>query len=202
MLTPSVRLPTEQRQAHIVAAAVDLAGRIGPAAVTTGDIARAIGVTQGSLFKHFQTKEAIWLAVMEWVTQQLLERLEAAAGPPAPALDALGRVFRAHVDFVLEHPGVPRLIFHELQQAAGSPVKRQLTLLLQSYRELLTGLLQTARDCGEVPAGLDLQASVTLFVGIVQGLVMQSMLAGHGGDMQADAERVFPLYLRSMREAA
>lgn len=207
---PSVRLPTEERQALIVAAAIALAGRNSPAAITTGDIAREVGVTQGALFKHFATREAIWLAVMEWVTVQLLARLESAAAVQASgteaarsdmALDALARVFAAHIDFVIQCPGVPRLIFHDLQQPADSPLKRQLGLLLQRYRQLLARLLQGAVQQGQVPADLDIAASTTMFIGIVQGLAMQSILAGPGNDLSTEAARVLPLYLRSIRKA-
>ena len=34
----------------------------------------------------------------------------------ATGVGALEAVFQAHVDFVIAHPGVPRVIFHELQQ--------------------------------------------------------------------------------------
>jgi len=51
-----------------------------------------------------------------------------------------------------------------------------------------------------VPADLDQDAAATLFIGIVQGLVMQSMLSGMPGQMPAQAERVFTLYLRGLRE--
>jgi AcrR family transcriptional regulator len=207
---PPARLPTEARQALIVAAAIALAGRNSPAAITTGDIAREVGVTQGALFKHFATREAIWLAVMEWVTVQLLARLESAAAVQASgteaarsdmALDALARVFAAHIDFVIQCPGVPRLIFHDLQQPADSPLKRQLGLLLQRYRQLLMRLLQGAVQQGEVQADLDIAASTTMFIGIVQGLAMQSILAGPGNDLSTEAARVLPLYLRSIRKA-
>jgi len=207
---PPARLPTEARQALIVAAAIALAGRNSPAAITTGDIAREVGVTQGALFKHFATREAIWLAVMEWVTVQLLARLESAAAVQASgteaarsdmALDALARVFAAHIDFVIQCPGVPRLIFHDLQQPADSPLKRQLGLLLQRYRQLLMRLLQSAVQQGEVQADLDIAASTTMFIGIVQGLAMQSILAGPGNDLSTEAARVLPLYLRSIRKA-
>lgn len=207
---PPARLPTEARQALIVAAAIALAGRNSPAAITTGDIAREVGVTQGALFKHFATREAIWLAVMEWVTVQLLARLESAAAVQANgteaarsdmALDALARVFAAHINFVIQCPGVPRLIFHDLQQPADSPLKRQLGLLLQRYRQLLMRLLQGAVQQGEVQADLDIAASTTMFIGIVQGLAMQSILAGPGNDLSTEAARVLPLYLRSIRKA-
>ncbi len=206
-LTPTpARLPTAERQALIVAAAIALAGRHSPDAITTGDIAREIGLTQGALFKHFASREAIWLAVMESVTGQLMARLEDAARAPAdrpsasPSLDALARVFAAHIAFVMECPGVPRLIFHDLQQPADSPLKRQLGNLLQRYRQLLNQLLQNAVRNEEAPADLDLPGAVTMFIGIVQGLAMQSILSGPGADLSAEAARVFPLYLRCIRK--
>jgi TetR/AcrR family transcriptional regulator len=200
------RLPTEERQALIVAAAIELAAQTSPAAITTGDIAREIGLTQGALFKHFANREAIWLAVMEWVTGQLLARLEGAAQTPAEsassspalAIDALARVFAAHIDFVHECPGVPRLVFHDLQQPVDSPLKRQLGVLLQRYRKLLAQLLHAAVTNGEAPAELDVPAAATMFIGIVQGLAMQSILTGPGIDLRAEAARVFPLYLRAI----
>lgn len=194
------RLPTEERQAEIVAAALRLAREVSPALITTSDIAAAVGVTQGAVFKHFPTKDAIWLAAMAWVRERLLAALEAAAQAEPSPLGALAAVFRAHVAFVVAHPGVPRLIFHELQRPADSPVKQEVRALLQRYRRLLLGLFDAAVQQRQAPATLDKDAAATLFVGIVQGLVMQSMLNGKPVATKAEAERVFALYLRGIGE--
>jgi len=105
------------------------------------------------------------------------------------------------VDFVVAHPGVPRFIFHELQQPADTAAKEEVRALLQGYRKLLLRELNAAIQQGQVPADLDLEAAATLFVGIVQGLVMQSMLTGKPATMKAQADRVFALYLRGICEA-
>jgi TetR/AcrR family transcriptional regulator len=195
------RLPTEERQAEIVAAALRLARDNSPASITTGDIAAAIGVTQGAVFKHFPTKDAIWLAAMKWMREALLLKLDEAARAEGSAVHGLEAVFRAHVAFVVAHPGAPRIIFHELQQPTDSPVKQEVRALLQTYRQLLLALFKTGVMTGELPAGLDQEAAATLFVGIVQGLVMQSMLTGKPTAMKTQADGVFALYLRGIREA-
>lgn len=199
MATSTPRLATASRQAEIVAAALRLAQERSPALVTTTDIALAIGVTQGALFKHFESKEALWLAAMEWVREQLLQKLQAAAASSPQPLQGLRKVFEAHVDFVSQHPGVPRLIFHELQQPADSPLKEGVRSLMKGYRQLLLGLLKQAAQAGQLDPELDAPAAATLFVGIVQGLVMQSMLSGHTSTLRTEAPRVFELYLRSLR---
>jgi TetR/AcrR family transcriptional regulator len=194
------RLTTAERQAEIVAAALRLARDASPTLITTTDIASAIGVTQGAVFKHFPTKDAIWLAAMGWVREQLLDALTQAAQQAPTPLAGLQAMFHAHVGFVASHPGVPRLIFHELQQATDSAVKQQVRTLLQAYRQLLMRLLADAAERREVPADLDREAAATLFVGIVQGLVMQSMLNGKPATLKTHASRVFAIYLRGIQE--
>jgi AcrR family transcriptional regulator len=196
-----LRLPTEERQAEIVAATLHLASQISPSLVTTTDIAAAVGVTQGALFKHFPTKDAIWLAAMNWVCEQLLCRLQAAAISADSPVAALEAVFKAHIDFVVTHPGVPRLVFHELQRPADSAIKQEVRKLLASYRKLLLRLLDAAVQRGEASAPLDCEAAATMFVGIVQGLVMQSMAAGSPASMRTRSGPVFALYRRGLRES-
>lgn len=195
------RLPTEERQADIVMAALRLAREASPALITTTDIAAAIGVTQGALFKHFASKDDIWLAAMAWVRQALLSTLEGAAGVQASPSEALGAVFKAHIGFVLTHPGVPRLIFQELQRPADSPIKQEVRALLKDYRKLLRRLLDAAVTGGEVSREVDLDAAATLFVGVVQGLVMQSMVAGNATSMKIQADPVFAIYRRGICKA-
>ena len=49
---------------------------------------------------------------------------------------------------------------------------------------------------------LDNEAAATLFIGTIQGLVMQSLLAGDVTRIRRDAPRVFDIYRRGIRSAA
>jgi AcrR family transcriptional regulator len=190
--------PTHTRQAELVAAALALAAERSPAEVTTAALAQAVGITQGAVFRHFESKEAIWLAVIDFAHQDLLARLHAAAAAQTLPLAALRGVFMAHVDFVVEQPGVPRVIFQELQHPEDTPLKARVRGLMQAYRTLLVGLLQQAQAARQLAPGTDLQAAAVLFIGSVQGLVMQSLLSGQVGAMRALAPAVFDLFQQAI----
>ncbi|MBW8315060.1 MAG: TetR family transcriptional regulator [Hydrogenophaga sp.] len=190
--------PTHTRQAELVAAALALAAVRSPAEVTTAALAQTVGITQGAVFRHFKSKEAIWLAVIDFAHQDLLARLHAAAAAQVQPLAALRAVFMAHVDFVVEQPGVPRVIFQELQHPEDTPLKARVRRLMQAYRTLLTGLLQRAQAAQLLATGTDLQAAAVLFIGSVQGLVMQSLLSGQVGAMRALAPAVFDLFQQAI----
>ena len=108
----------------------------------------------------------------------------------------------SHVEFVVAHPGVPRMMFGELQRAELTPAKRMAQTLIQRYGERLHGLMAQAKACGELPPELDNEAAATLFIGSIQGLVMQSLLAGDVTRIRRDAPRVFDIYRRGIRSAA
>jgi len=198
-VTP-VRQPTEIRRAEIVAAVLRLAATRSPAAITTGDMAAELGFSQGAVFRHFPAKDAIWMAVLDWVDAELIATLDAAAQQGATPLEGLERVFMAHIRFVVASPGVPRIIFHELQHPDDTPLKQRVRALLGRYRQILVRLLDAAADRGLLLAGLDRQAAATLFIGTIQGLVMQSMLAADASAIEDDARRVVALYLRAIGE--
>lgn len=105
----------------------------------------------------------------------------------------------SHIEFVAEHPGVPRIIFGELQRTESTAAKRMVQTLIQRYSERLYPLIEKAKDSGELPHSLDSEAAATLFIGTIQGLVMQSLLLGDVGRMQHDAPRVFAIYRRGIR---
>ncbi|MDD2667009.1 MULTISPECIES: TetR/AcrR family transcriptional regulator [Zoogloea] len=200
MDTPQSRLPTEARRAEIVAAVLHLAATQSPAHITTGDIAGELGFTQGAVFRHFPSKDAIWLAVLAWVDAELIAALERAAQEGRTPLDGLERVFMAHIRFVMAWPGVPRILFHDLQRPDDTPLKQRVRQLLGRYRQILARLFDAAARQGQVGGGLDTHAAATLFIGTIQGLVMQSMLAASPSGVEDEARRVLVLYLRAIQE--
>lgn len=198
MATHPKHLPAEERRAVTVEAVVELAAEQNPSEITTSAIARHMGVTQGALFKHFPSKDAILQAVMEWVAERLLSRLDKAAHSAPTPLAAVEAMFMAHVDFVVEHPGVPRMLFGELQRAEPTAPKRMAQTLLRRYRERLHRLIEKGKAAGELSDTLDTDAAITLLIGTIQGLVMQSLLAGDVQRMRQDAPRVFAIYRRGI----
>jgi AcrR family transcriptional regulator len=64
---------------RLVVAALELFGSRGFDAVAVGGIAQRAGVTTGSLYHHFGSKEALYRLVRVDVEQRVVDRLEGAA---------------------------------------------------------------------------------------------------------------------------
>ncbi|KAA0892801.1 TetR/AcrR family transcriptional regulator [Pusillimonas sp. ANT_WB101] len=201
MDTHSKHLPADERRAVTVESVVALAGTQNPSEITTAAIAKHMNLTQGALFRHFPNKEAIWQAVMEWVADRLLARIDRSVKGIESPLAAMEAMFMSHIAFVAEHPGVPRMMFGELQRAEPTPAKIVVQALIKRYGERLSRLLDSGKENGELSPSLDNEAAATLFIGTIQGLIMQSLLAGDVERIRRDAPKVFAIYRRGIESA-
>lgn len=195
------RHSAEERREEAVEAVIELASEHSPEGITTQAIASRIGVTHGALFRHFPDKAAIWRTVFDWLGVRLGRVADTAIATGGTPLAVLERLFHAQVAFVADHPGVPRILFHELQRPAGSPLQALARNIVGSYRERVKTLVRRAKEAGELPAGLDEEAAAVLFIGTVQGLVVQSTLFAGALDLREAGRRIFPLLLKGFHGA-
>ncbi len=198
MQQSSKYLPADERRAFTVAAVIELAAQQNPSEITTAAIAKHMSVTQGSLFRHFANKEAILESVMNWVAKRLLARIDKAMQGQETVLVALHAAFMTHITFISEHPGVPRLLFSELQRKENTAAKKLVNALLGQYQQRLQQTLEHGKQNQELDAALDVEAAAMLFIGSIQGLVVQSIVLGSSDTLLQAAEGVFVLYQRAI----
>lgn len=196
----SRNLPANERRVVTVEAVVELAAEQNPSEITTAAIAKHMNLTQGALFRHFPSKEALWQAVMDWVSEKLFDRLDKAAQTSASPLEALEAMFMTHINFVADHPGGLRILFGELQRTMDTPAKRTARKLLSQYGERLRSIIEQGKSLGELTTDVDTMAAATMFIGMIQGLVMQSLISGDIRRVRADAPGVFAIYRRGLEK--
>ena len=108
----------------------------------------------------------------------------------------------AHIESHVRHAGVPRIIFGELQRAEDTPIKRLVRKFMEQYIAKVQALIEQGKAGGEIAHEVDARAAATLFIGMIQGLVVQSLVSGEIGITRIKASALFALYFRAVRDAA
>jgi len=193
-------LSTEERQSEIVRVAVHLAAEKGIDSVTTQDMADAMNVTQGAVFKHFPTKDDIWFAVISWIRGRLMSVLEKAASEATDPINAIERMFYAHITFISKHPAIPRLLFTEMLHKKNSKLRDLIQEIISGYEGKVAGLLEAAKEQSLVAPDLDSQNAAVLYIGMIQGLFMQVSIFGGKRSLLDEAKKTFPIYLYGIKK--
>jgi AcrR family transcriptional regulator len=122
---------------RILEATEDVLRRYGPAKATVVDVARVLGVSHGSVYRHFRTKAALREAVISrWLgrTETALEEITDAATRPAP--EKLRRWLLALFDSKRHKAGADPELFATYNVLIGESSD-----VIDAHLELLTGQL-------------------------------------------------------------
>lgn len=91
------REPRKDRKACIREAAIELFAKQGFQATSTAEVAKLAGVSEGTIFYHFQTKEGILLSLMEDKMVTILADMEKALAEAPNGLEAVLECMRIHM---------------------------------------------------------------------------------------------------------
>jgi len=148
----------EATRQSIVEAAARIFRRDGYSGARLSDIAAEIGMKAGSLYYHFDSREALVEAVMETGTQRthaaLVERLRALP-PGADHLARLEAAIETHLVMVLAHEDITSATIKLIWQVPPQ-IRDRLLAKQRAYGALWQSLLVAARKAGAIRADVDL----------------------------------------------
>jgi AcrR family transcriptional regulator len=145
--TPQKRLPAAERRELILAGAGRLFGERGYALTTLDQIAAAANVTKPILYRHFDSKKALYIALLERHRTDLPRFFEHV--PADLAFEQrIEAILQAWFDYVSEHGYAWRMIFRD---SGGDAEIHEVRRVNQDRaREVLA---QFVRGQGGIPKG-------------------------------------------------
>lgn len=105
------RLPAPQRRRQLLEVALDRFGQGGYRETSMEDIADAAGVTKPVLYQHFQSKQQLFMELLDTVGRDLLGEVEGRAAAEENPYHRVLAGFRAYFRFVSERTAAFQLMF-------------------------------------------------------------------------------------------
>jgi AcrR family transcriptional regulator len=173
------RLPAAERRAAVLDAALSVFGEGSYGGATTADIARAGGVSEPILYRHFGCKRDLYFACFDEMWTRLREAVEqivAAEPDPREWLFAVPKAIA-----LLRGQGVHpnQLWIQALSEAGEDPeIRRYLRRHMREVHDFVAALYRRAQTEGAMPADRnpDAEAWIGLGIGLLRSV--QDRLGG------------------------
>ena len=177
---------TETRRRQVAEATLRTIAEDGVSAFTTRAIASRVGISDGTLFRHFGNKEDIVLEAMGLLEVEI-ERGLVETGEDLADLEAF---FRHRAAFVGAEGSVGRLIFSDgLVHLAGEAGHQRVERWRQRSVGYLLERLGRLKAAGRARAAVDVPAMSMLIQGALLTFAMQASL-GRAGSNEALQARI------------
>lgn len=195
----SDRKTASRRKAEIIGAALALADELGPDRMTTGDVARAVGLTQPGIFRHFPTKQALWLAVAEHIADRLTSAWQEAIAAAATPEDRLRGLVMAQFAQIETWPALPMILFSHELNSDNPALRTTFHGLLMRFHQHLENALRDLEAGGGLRQTLATGDAALFLTSLIQGLAIRHNLAGRAFGLSEEGERLFDIQLAMMR---
>ena len=190
-----MRKPADLRKAEIVATILDLADRIGPDRVTTGAVARAIGVTQAALFRHFPTKADMWGAAADHVAETLSQAWADALAQSADPVLGLKSLIATQLDRIAATPALPVLLFSRELNVENADLRAAFRNLLAAFHGHIVRAATAAQESGQLRRNIPATDIAVLLSSLVQGVAIRWSLGARGFPLRDEGLRLLDIQL-------
>ncbi|HEX5479351.1 MAG TPA: TetR/AcrR family transcriptional regulator [Dehalococcoidia bacterium] len=176
------RLPAEKRKRQIIESARAVFASQSYAKVGTADLAKAAGISEPALYRHFAGKKELFVATLRATAPRLLkvwEEISVDYEDPIETLWAIGVYYYDHLD---SHSANMKLQFRALSEADDPQIQAALRESFDGFVEFVADTLEEGKARGIVRRDVDSRMVAWQFLGI--GLTLDVMhILGLTGEM-------------------
>lgn len=172
----SARLPAAERRRAIVESALQVFSEGSYAGATTADLARAAGVSEPILYRHFSSKRDLYFACLDEAWLRLRERIEAQIeelGPEAGWRSIAPSLLR-QMQFLL-----PSLWMQAITEAGeDDEIRHHVRRHMREVHDFFADFIRTMQKAGLVNPDRDPDAEAWIFVGAILLVSIADRLGG------------------------
>lgn len=178
------------RQREIVEQAVDIIARQGIQDLTIKNLSKRIGISEPAVYRHFENKHAILVAILEHFAGWSRATLTAIARSQMPPKEKLLEVFRRHSSHFAESPATSGVLFAEEIFKNEPALAEAVMHIMATAEQTVRGIMQEGIDTGAFRSDVPLEHLVMSTLGALRLLVTKWRLQDYAFDLRGEGERL------------
>lgn len=184
---PGQRAPEEERKEQILRAALTIATRERLEGLSTRRVASEAGLSNGLVFFHFKTKDALLVALLDWLLEETaVPEIDADLLRIPSALDRLLELLRREIARLLVERSRVELFFDYWVMGTRHPeIRQRIRGALERYRALLRPMAEEiVAEAPERFPGVSAEGLAAVVVGFIEGCAVQAVIDPDNFDVE------------------
>jgi TetR/AcrR family transcriptional regulator len=159
--------------------------------ITTAQLARAVGVSEAALYRHFASKAKMFEGLLEFIEETLFTRINKILAEESRAEARVQSILFLLLGFADKNPGMARLLYGDVLVGETERLRKR---VVQIYERIETQLKQILRE-GEAGENLRVPIADTaaLFLAVVEGAITRYVRSQFQSSPVAGWERQWEL---------
>lgn len=200
VLTNMNRQNTEIRQEQIKQAVLDIIYTEGLKNLSTRNLAKHIGLSEGAIFRHFAKKKDITLALVHDVQKDLIGSLRSIAFSNRDPEERLNRFLCHTVKYLTNNKGITMLMFSEASRNNDVILKENLQHIFNSQKQLVSAIILDGVSIGKWDGNIPVEYIADMYIGIPLSLNIELVLNQGNFHMDNFCQRTMRVLLKVLKK--
>ncbi len=198
-MMPKKRLPAEERKKQILKCAVKVFAQTNYQSTRVADIAAEAGISEAAVYKHFPSKNEIYLDVLKHMSTRILTFWKEEIHKETDAYQALRNMGLTYFRRMSRHPDELKVQFQAIAEVGNPEIADRLHQDHQNYMNLIRKVIQRGIREGSFRKKVDTVSLGFLFDGVGILMNMMNLLSFGKKFNQKTITRIIDHLLESMK---
>lgn len=178
------RLPAAKRRAQLLDTAATLFAERGYSGATTAELAKAAGVTEPIIYRHFHSKRDLFIALIDRTGAETIQVWQQHLSDADDPAERLRRLIGANPMITNRGRGVYRVIVQAMTEIKDELIQAALERHMVALHRFVADEVQRAQEIGSVSKRFspEITAWLLLHLGLGYGVLAPLGIPGHARD--------------------
>ena len=156
------------RQKEIVNISIELIAEKSIQGLTIKNLSQKLGLTEGAIYRHFNSKFDILLTILASFQKEADEILNSICTSEKSAMKHIENIFNHHFKRFSEKPAITSVIFSESIFQNDSRLTAEVFKLLHAHEEVLKCIIESGQKSGEFRNDVECNVLVRMIIGSIR----------------------------------
>jgi TetR/AcrR family transcriptional regulator len=163
---------TSRRQQILETLAMQLEKAPGQT-ITTAALAKAVGVSEAALYRHFASKAKMYDALIEFIEDSVFSLINRIMDEEKSAIERTEKTMTMILAFSQKNPGLSRLLTGDILVGETERLRKRIDKFFERLETQIKQILREGEASGELIKSDTVPAHASLLVSVIQGRIQQ-----------------------------
>jgi TetR/AcrR family transcriptional regulator len=146
--------------------------------ITTAGLARAVGVSEAALYRHFPSKAKMFEGLIEFIEDTIFGLVNRILKEESSAIKQCENILALLLGFSERNPGLTRILSGDILTGETERLRLRVNQFFERLETQLKQILREGELSKELSIAIPVQAQANLFVAVAEGRMIQYVRSG------------------------
>lgn len=194
------RQTTDIRQEQIKQAVIDIISTDGLKNLSTRNLALRIGMSEGSIFRHFKTKKDIIISIFNDIQDNFIGELKKIAESDEEPSFRLTKYLSVTIKYHTDNKGINMLLFSEASYKNDPELKKRLQQIFNDQKQFVIKIIIDGIKSGIWDENVVVENVALMYLGIPLAMNMEMLIGGKGFQFDNFCSQMILLIMKMLRK--